>query len=181
MARKVIAFTGLKGSGKDTAATILLVEGYTVIKFADGLKNMLRSLLRSAGVPDSEVERWVEGDWKEKECPALRGRSPRYAMQTLGTEWGRNIMADDLWTSITRSAMDSVNGNVVITDLRFPNEYNLLKTMRASMYRIERGLISTDLHESERYIATMPVEVIKNDGTIDDLQKKILDIVNHIE
>lgn len=181
MTKKIIGLTGLKSSGKDTAAAILVSEGYTVIKFADALKNMLRSLLRSAGVPNIEVERWIEGDLKEKECPALCGRAPRYAMQKLGTEWGREMIADNLWTSITRSAIDSIEGNVVITDLRFPNEYNLLKSMGAKMFRIERGLINSDLHESEKYIATMPVEVIKNSGTITDLQNKILDIVNSIK
>lgn len=180
MAKKIIALTGLKGSGKDTAATSLVCIGFTVIKFADGLKNMLRSLLLAARMPPDEVERWVEGDLKETPCPVLRGRTPRYAMQTLGTEWGRQMIADDLWTSIAKNAIDAFESDVVITDLRFPNEYNLMKAMGASMYRIERGLISTDLHESERYIATMPVDVIKNDGTIDDLHKKILDIVNHL-
>jgi hypothetical protein len=180
MTKKIIGLTGLRGSGKDTAAKILIYDSYTNIKFSDGLKSMLRSLFRTAGVDAVDTERWIEGDLKEKECPVLRGRTPRYAMQKLGTEFGREMIADDLWTSLTKMAIDAVDGNVIVTDLRFPNEYNLLKSMGASMYRIERGLINTDLHESERYIATMPVEVIKNDGTIADLQKKMLDIVNQI-
>lgn len=179
MTKKIIAFTGLKGSGKDTAAAILVANGFTTIKFADGLKNMLRALLKTAGVSTVDIEKWIEGEWKEKECPVLRGKTPRYAMQTLGTEFGRKMIADDLWTSITLSSINAVDGNVVITDLRFPNEYNLLKSMDAKMYRIERGLVNSDLHESEKYIATIPVRVIKNDGTIEDLQNKILDIVNH--
>jgi hypothetical protein len=118
---QLVGLIGRKGAGKDTAAEVLLSVGYENVKFAGALKDMIRSLLAYQGVEEEVIERMVEGDLKEVPTPYLAGRTPRYAMQTLGTEWGRDQIADDLWvgTAIRRA------GNfdkVVITDVRFPNE-----------------------------------------------------------
>jgi hypothetical protein len=81
-AARLIALTGYAGSGKSTLADILACEhGFTVVKFAGPLKAMLRAL----GLDEREIE----GDLKEQPCQLLAGHTPRRAMQTLGTEWGR--------------------------------------------------------------------------------------------
>lgn len=181
MTKIIVGLTGLKGAGKDTAAAVLVERGFAVIKFADGLKNMVRALLKTAGMSDKEIEVWVEGAWKETPCPALVGKTPRYAMQTLGTEWGRQMIGNSIWTDITLAAIAASENNVVITDLRFPNEYRVLNDIGAAMFRIERGIVNTDLHESEKYVAAMPVTVIDNNGTVEELKAKMLIVLNTLE
>lgn len=172
--RIIVGLTGLRGSGKDTAAKVLIEKhGFTVVKFADPLKNMLRQYFKDCGASLEYIERCIEGDLKELPSPYLLGKTPRHAMITLGTEWGRDLIGGTVWTSATLSAIDNVSGNVVVTDLRFENEYNVLKGIGAKMFRIERGLQLKDTHPSETYIRTMPVKVIENSGSIELLHRKL--------
>ena len=116
----LVGLIGRRGSGKDTAAAVLLDGGYENIKFAGALKAMIRCLLAYQGVDAATIERMIEGDLKEEPTIYLAGRSPRYAMQTLGTEWGRELMGEDFWVGVTMSR--AATTKAVITDVRFPNE-----------------------------------------------------------
>ena len=155
----IIGFTGKKGSGKDTAAHVLEQQGFVHLKMADGLKIMLGSLLSFQGASEELIDRMIEGDLKEEPSHYLAGRSPRHAMQTLGTEWGRNLMGQDIWTDAFSNAAASYN-DVVCSDVRFPNEVERCDRV----YRIDRGVSSGDAHISEQLIDTLPVSgVIVND------------------
>lgn len=74
---RVIALTGVAGSGKSTAAKYLSEKGYECIKFAGPLKRMLYAL----GLSEMEVE----GALKEAPQDKFYGKSPRHLMQTIGT------------------------------------------------------------------------------------------------
>ena len=135
-APRVILISSLSGpqSGKSTIASYLENEyGYQVVSFASGLKLMVQTLLLSWNEGDAEMtERQVYGDLKEvpvlglgKDFPV----TPRWLMQSLGTEW-RNMIDRDLWVKLTiREVMDCLRRGfgVVIDDLRFPHEYEALK------------------------------------------------------
>src|SRR5690606_21287800 len=110
----VVAFTGRAGSGKSTASRYLVERhGYQLVKFAGPLKAMMRAL----GLGD----RHIEGDDKELPCALLSGKTPRHAMQTLGTEWGRNCIGENFWVDLwTYHA--SQHERVVVDDCRFANE-----------------------------------------------------------
>lgn len=143
---RVVAFTGVAGSGK-TTATRYLVErhGYTLVKFAGPLKDMMRVV----GLTEEEIE----GDLKEKPCSLLSGKSPRHAMQTLGTQWGRDCIGTDFWVRLWRErAVDVMAqaGRVVTDDCRFPNEAGAIRKLGGDIFRlIGRGGIAGN-HESER-------------------------------
>lgn len=130
----IIALTGLAGSGKSTAAKHLVeVHGFTLVKFAGPLKAMLRCL----GLGDREIE----GDLKEVPHPVLGGRTPRHAMQTLGTEWGRNLIHSNLWVNVAMASADNVldcGGPVVIDDCRFLNEANAVKERGGFIVKLMR-------------------------------------------
>jgi hypothetical protein len=170
---KLVCFVGYAGSGKSTAAEFLRGEGYIVIKFADPLKAMLRAL----GLTDFHLE----GEGKELPCDLLGGRTPRRAMQTLGTEWGRELIHSNLWASAwhreVRAALNR-GRHVVADDLRFLNEYKAAQSLGAKVVRISRPSsdATTRVHESERQVADVPVSaVIFNRGTVENL-KELVDI-----
>lgn len=168
----VIGITGLIGSGKsEVASRLVKAHGFKRAKFANGLKMMLRALLAYRGVPATEVERYIEGDLKEAPTPYLNGRSPRHAMITLGTEWGRDLMSPDLWVDTEVEHIRShfwADDRVLFDDVRFPNELAAIRALGGAVWRVDRpGLTALD-HESERLQAT-PDLVIANDGTVEDL------------
>lgn len=154
----MIAFTGLKGSGKDTAAAVFEQNGHAHLKFADGIKEMLRALMVYQGADPAEIERYLEGDLKGSPCPWLGNRTPRHAMQKLGTEWGRMMMGSDFWVSTVRHRIDYMSyDRVVISDVRFPNECDFVESHRGRVYRVDRGFENHDPHPSETEILNLPV------------------------
>lgn len=114
----LIAFAGKAGAGKSYAAHHLVDKhGFIRLRFADPLKSMLHAL--GLG-PDH-----TDGDGKEKPCELLGGQTPRWAMQALGTEWGRTLIDPDLWVRSWCLRADKllVKGvSVVVDDCRFLNE-----------------------------------------------------------
>lgn len=164
----VVAFTGLAGSGKSTATRYLVDElGYTLVKFAGPLKDMMRAI----GLTEDDIE----GDWKEKANGALMGKTPRHAMQTLGTEWGRKCIHEDFWIWLWRDRATQVlsdGGRVVTDDCRFPNEAKAIRKLGGDIFRlVGRGGIVGD-HVSERGCGDEDL-VIANDNGIDVLQVKV--------
>ena len=166
----IIGLSGYAGSGKSEAANVLAEQGWTRAKFAAPLKNMLRCLLLGQGLTTREVERMIEGDLKEVPSPLLCGKSPRHAMQTLGTEWGRQCIGDPLWIE---AAMRGFSGPTVFDDCRFPNEADAIRKAGGIVIRIVRpGVEAVNGHVSETPVA--PDWVISNDGDLVALRSKVL-------
>lgn len=157
--RILIALAGEKGSGKDTAAKALVEVGFRNAKMAGGLKEMLRAYLRYRLAPEALIERMLEGDLKETPSPYLNGRTPRHAMQTLGTEWGRERMSPTFWIDALRDHLGPVR-RAVITDVRFPNEADWAKAQGATVIGVERQQDRplADQHASETQIAGLRVD-----------------------
>ena len=168
----IVAFVGEKGSGKDTAVEQLPLNNKEVVKFAGPLKEMLRTLLREQFVDEDTIERMIEGDLKELPTKYLGGKSPRHAMVTLGTEWGRECMAENLWTEIARNKVEHLEQsgvNVFITDCRFLNEAEAVKDMGGILVRITRPGCEAKpgAHVSETEMSRISVDhTINNSGTL---------------
>ncbi|WNL50678.1 deoxynucleoside monophosphate kinase [Ruegeria phage RpAliso] len=181
----VYAFAGKRGAGKSTATSVLVDEmGFTDAKFADPLKNMLRAFYRTCGVEDAVIEEKIEGSLKETPCEWLRGKTPRHAMQTLGTEW-RNLISEDLWAVILekRIKRGDYGDKVAVSDLRFPgHEEEALRNLGAHVYRITRPESEKDdeagKHSSETGIDKLKVNAtLRNTGSIEDLKDYIRGLV----
>lgn len=173
----IIAFTGRAGSGKSTAAQHLVAEyGFTLVKFAGPLKQMMRQL----GLGDREIE----GDLKESPHPLLGGKSPRYAMQTLGTQWGRQLIHSDLWVNAAMQiAFDVLDngGHVVIDDCRFPNEAAAIVNARGSIVHIVRaGAGIAGGHVSEDQDLPWNWEILNN-NSIEGFRAAVGGVLWHIK
>ena len=83
----IIGITGLKGSGKTTAALALRDRmGFEVHSFAGPLKALVEVFMERLGL--SETERRFARENKEAVIWPI-GVSYRWVCQSLGTEWGR--------------------------------------------------------------------------------------------
>lgn len=177
----LVGVAGRKGHGKDAVAGVLLRHGFVKHRFADPLKAMLRAFYRCNDLDEATIQRKIEGELKEAPCAMLCGRTPREAMQTLGTEWGRGLVHPDLWTESLERRVASFD-RVVVPDVRFPNE---IKTIRANggvvLYvdagrRIGQGAF-TD-HKSETGVGAHQADFnIKNDGSPADLEDRVNEVL----
>lgn len=158
MAAKIICLYGNKGVGKSSVADRLGEFGWVRMSLAQPIRDMLSCLL-----PDEYVGRFAD---KDRPLSQLGGKSVRYALMTLGTEWGRNLMDEDIWVQLLLDRIaDSGEEKVVIDDSRMQNEYNILKYYGATFVRIRREPIDSEyikqraedskkgvaLHESEAH------------------------------
>lgn len=121
----------------------------------------------------------LNGSLKETPCALLGGKTPRYAMQTLGTEWGRNLIHPDLWvfiwTRYRRSEMRAFpRDRVVADDVRFPNEVDAIHELGGEVWRVHRPGCQSDGHESESYVKGLKVDrEIMNDTGIVELDARV--------
>lgn len=158
----LIGLTGHKGAGKSAFAA-MLAGRVTVdrIHIATPLKNMLRVL----GVTDAQLD----GDEKETPCDLLNGATPRHAMQTLGTEWGRDLIDLNLWVDQWARAAEQSAAPVVINEsVRFHNELDAIKSRGGLIVRICRPGYHGDNHSSEN--ADLPFDVCVTASTLEELQ-----------
>lgn len=175
----LIGITGYKRSGKDTAAEVMAaILGFQRIAFADPIKDAARAILRSQGVDEATIEESIDGDLKEAPCPYLQHKSPRYVMQTLGTEWGREMLGDDIWVKAALNRASNSDVGTIITDVRFPNEAEAIREAGGVVVRVSRPETEPDmggtLHPSEAGVAQTGADyVIRNDMSRDDFQAEV--------
>ena len=208
----IIGICGFIGSGKDTVADYL-VENHNFSRdsFAGTLKDAVAAIFGW----DREL---VEGrtkearDWREQvdpwwadrlEMPAL---TPRLVLQLWGTEVGRQAFHNDIWIASLENKLRKTNGNVVITDCRFPNEVQAIKNAGGIVVRVVRGpepewyktaeivnagpennnsweryktlLDSYNIHASETsWVGSNFDAILENNGTLEELYVKVKNLV----
>ena len=170
----VIGIVGPISAGKSTVADLIRECGqdagcqFTNIKMAGPLKDMLRSI----GLSQDEIE----GDMKERPSDKLCGRTPRWAMQSLGTEWGRDLIHPDLWINLwcMRVKATLARGIMVTSDdVRYQNEVDVVREFGGTIIEVQRpSLVAANDHKSEALKVGGDI-VIKNDGSIEDLRLKV--------
>ena len=168
----IIGFCGLAGSGKTTAARALVALGFVRAPFAAPLKRMFAAL--ALGPPDGVDPR----AWAETPHALLCGKTPRQALQTLGTEWGRTLIGEDLWVRLW-AAEAARHAHVVADDVRFANEAEAIRMAGGIVIRIERagaGSPSGGTHVSET-IPFAPDGAIANDRSEEALSRAVRALV----
>lgn len=208
----IVGFVGFIGSGKDTAADYLVnFHGYRRDSFANTLKDAVacvfgwdRTLLEGRTKEAREWREQVDPWWAERlGMPHL---TPRWVLQYWGTDVLRKGFHDDIWIASLENKMRKTTDNIVISDVRFPNEIKAIHNAGGIVVRIKRGadpewyqdavnmnegrgnmswLISTDrinklgIHASETSWVGGDIDhTIYNDTTIDELFEQIKNLVS---
>jgi len=199
----IVGLLGFIGSGKGTAGDILKDMGFTPISFAKGVKDVAAEMF---GWPRHLLEGDTEQSRVWREQPDVfwskefgKEFTPRYALQLMGTEVGRDIFHKDFWViKMKRYIMENPDQNYVITDVRFANEIKFVHDMGGCLIEVQRGIkphwydIATKAYRGDvKAIAYMhkdsgvhPSEwawvggeidhIIDNNGTLEDLKNNLI-------
>jgi hypothetical protein len=179
----IIGLVGFIGAGKGTVRDTLVREhGYHGFAFADALKDAVASIFlwpRGLIEGDSEASRAfrekIDPWWSEKFGYDV---TPRLMLQKMGTEACRNNLSDNIWVSALEKRIQGYQ-DVVISDVRFPNEIDFIRSVGGKIIRVKRGddpslEAQQKMHVSETaWNYVVPDAIIDNNGTLNDLAGNI--------
>jgi len=150
----VIGFNGVSRSGKDTAVDFAIQKfGGARMAFADPLKAFVKEIF-------DFTDEQVYGNADTKNSPDFRYRmpngeflTPRWAMQSLGAEWGR-ALHPDVWVNYLFRKARHRAGIVYVSDVRYPNEVAAIRASGGKVIRLLRGEVAF-AHSSETSFTEM--------------------------
>jgi hypothetical protein len=142
---RIIAVTApSRRSGKGTISSLLVREyGYTEFAFAMGLKTTFIALCMYQGIDQKLYPRILDGDLKETPFQEIGGLSLRTYCEGVGTDWGRNMVRQTLWTDMAQQKIDkmlSLGHNLVLSDARFVNECDIARERDGEVWSVERPI-----------------------------------------
>jgi hypothetical protein len=168
---EIYGIAGAKQHGKDTLANYIKQynDKFEIVHFADELKRLVCIIF------DLELAQLNEPFLKEKlfNNPVVMDKfldlmksetgldikpqnkianTPREVMQFFGTEYVRSEQ-DDYWIDfVKRKIENSTEKNFLISDVRYPNEANVLRQLGGKIIKVIRIDMSQnpDSHASER-------------------------------
>ncbi len=166
MARRIIIFSGKQYSGKDTVAKIMLSQMPSFKRCAMGDIIKL-TYAKEKNITYEEIE---------KNKPLYRAD-----LIKLGN-WGRSQDADYWMKKILEQ-----DGDIMVTDVRVPHEYEVFKSAGAISIRIEtsrENRMARGVLVGEDDITEVGLDdvkdwdyIIENNSTYEDLKKKVDDLV----
>lgn len=175
----IIGLSGYARSGKDTVGEMLVEElGFERVSFADKLKEFCDFIFDPVFDPKTWMEgplfggQFDAGDW------TLLSKSERRPYHQRVGQGARDLINEDIWVDAALPLYGSYqNRNLVVTDVRFPNEYRRIIRLGGHVVRIERaGYGPVNDHESETALdQSFNWDVtLLNDGTLTSLRHKVL-------
>jgi len=140
----IIGISGLIGSGKDTIADYLQnIHQFRRESFANSLKDSIsvvfgwdRDMLEGRTRESREWREQQDEWWSTRLNKTI---TPRWVLQYWGTEVCRNGFHDEIWISSLENKLRKTHDDIVISDVRFPNEIKAIKNVGGTVIRVVRG------------------------------------------
>ncbi|NQY58437.1 hypothetical protein [Cognatishimia sp.] len=169
----IIGLLGLIGSGKGTCADYLIDKGYKKASFADSVKDAVsvifqwpRHLLEGDTPESREWREQVDSYW-DAILDLPEPITPRYMLQYVATDLFRDNFFYDIWIhSFKRRYSD--HKNLVIPDVRFPNEMLAIKQLRGKLIRVSRG-------EDPKWLTDLKELCYHNTNSLENVLQDVVD------
>lgn len=200
-----VAFIGAAGSGKSTATAHVVKMGAIEEYFAKPVKQISSILLTGDSHPNPEVAspELFDPVLKERTMHHFYDLTPRRLMQFIGTDLFRDQLArlspelaNGIWVKLMERRIENIRNPIVISDMRFLNEAEwfrfrfkkqgiIIKLVRAKSS--DSDIITTSgrsQQEITRHVSEQEFEkiepdyTIENTGTVEELHKKIGNILS---
>jgi hypothetical protein len=163
----LVGLIGYKNSGK-TSITRKYKQLFDASVNMIGFSNPLYQMLGVLGVTEEEIQ---EKHKREFPHPKLGGKSIQFALNSLGTEWGRKMIYENIW--VDRSLDAVVPGVTNVADnVRFPNEFKTVRNRGGVLIAIVNPTVRDDGTAPEAHIAELQAQAdftIHNDPSLIDL------------
>jgi len=163
MSTPIIGLAGPAGVGKTTAAKWLQRSAdYKLISFANPLKE---SLVVLTGL---DLSWFTDQDKKEREIPWIPNITPRKLMQLFATEFIRDVICHDFFIQRMQQQISQLMRNgisLVIDDVRFDNEANLIRENDGVIVHLQRNFtpkIDSKSHASEKGVSIQSEDYVLN-------------------
>jgi len=208
----LVGISGFIGCGKSTVADQLTGQhNFRKDSFATSLKDACalmfdwpRYMIEGDTKESREWREQVDTWWAQK--LNIPNFSPRLALQLIGTDALRNHFNEGIWfMTLENRIRKNPDQHVVISDVRFPNEVEFIKSQGGIMVRVDRGptpvwfetaLMAnkgnslakeamtktySNAHFSEwAWVGSKFDYVVNNDGTLENLHSQVKEIVAKI-
>lgn len=187
MSLKVVALTGSKGSGKDTVGQLIASTfGGHTIAFADPIKNVVEHIFQlptqGLGLEDHQAYDQFKRTRMTYDLPkiGMQGIEARHVVREIGMLMRE--YDDKQFNKYVKEKIESDPSKTwVVTDLRFDNEYTMLKSIGAKVIKITRPTYTYDGHITEREFNDSLVDyTLMNDGSLDYLKIRTDIVMNQI-
>lgn len=177
MIKLIGLYSDAPASGKSAVAAYLhRHNGFVVVPFAQTLKEAVIPVLVGLGYSSADAVRLVYRDkhYKVEEV----GVSVRHMLQTLGTEWGRQCIHPSLWLKCWEKQVSRYD-YVVVDDVRFENEAELVKKLGGVLWKVERPTAYESTHESEGSLKMYKGfdAVLQNDKSLEELELRVEELL----
>lgn len=182
-----IGLCGRPGAGKNATADVLSrVYGYRQTSFAEALRMEVASVtIGGCRIPHEIV---VDPDLAELAYLLVKckGMDPwekptpapmRACLRYWGTEYRRR-QDQDYW--VKQVEVDPIT---VVTDVRFPNEIERVRSQGGTLWWVHRTYLPEELsaHASEALDVDAADHVLWNDGTLQDLEAQVMDAMRTLK
>ena len=172
----IIGITGRAGEGKTSIAKHINARyGYEVVAFAAPLKKAVATLfdipihyLNDPILKIERISRW--------------GKSSREIMQTFG-EGMRTLYGQDFWVKLMEDNIRNM-ADVVIEDVRYPEEASMIQRHGGFLIRVLRPnnpYRISQKHSSEQVDRLVWTEIIANNGTLNQLDLKVDELMERLK
>ncbi len=164
----IIGIAGRAGAGKTTTADYLVTKGFVKDAYAKTLKEAAAIIFNvplEIFLGDIKVKSQIDPYWN---------MTYRQMLQLLGTEACRNTFGTNIWERAFWRRHKDVNYDLVIEDVRFPNEAEAVLSRDGIVIEIVRDDIGHGHHASEIPLPEKLVsKYIMNSGTLKNLYARL--------